>query len=301
MANEGTMDIKVHPLVVMSIADHFTRDQIQVQRERVIGTLFGFQTGREVNILETFEIAWKEDASGIVEIDQKAFEDDMKLFKEAYEGYECLGWYSTGPAPRATDSQLHELMSKYNERPFYMLLDPEVSSDSRELPLQVFIEEVKVVEGATVNSFKQCSYEIFSDEAERITAVHCAKIGGGDESSALSGQFINLSKAIGTLNTRVAILQKFLSDTKSGLIKPDHKILRAVKALCQRLPTMDSPAFTEDFLQEYNDALLVAYLSSITKGATMCGEVVEKFTVAYGDSAQRGRGATPMMGMGGMF
>ena len=53
--------------------------------------------------------------------------------------------------------------------------------------------------------------------------------------------------------------------------------------------------------QEYNDALLVAYLSSITKGANMCGEVVEKFSVAYGDSAQRGRGATPMMGMGGMF
>ena len=72
-------DIKVHPLVVMSVADHYTRDQIQIRRERVIGTLFGTQSGREVNILETFEIAWKVGKDGKIQVEQGAFEEDMKL------------------------------------------------------------------------------------------------------------------------------------------------------------------------------------------------------------------------------
>lgn len=40
------MHIVVHPLVVMSIADHYTRENVQSGRERVIGTLFGTQNGR---------------------------------------------------------------------------------------------------------------------------------------------------------------------------------------------------------------------------------------------------------------
>jgi hypothetical protein len=35
-------------------------------------------------------------------------------------------------------------------------------------------------------------------------------------------------------------------------------------------------------MQEYNDALLVTYLSTITKGTHLVGEVVQKFNTTYG-------------------
>lgn len=295
------MNIKVHPLVVMSIADHYTRDKIQVSKDRVIGTLFGTQTGREVDVLESFEIAWKLDAAGNVEINQEAFEDDMKLFKSAYATYECLGWYSTGDKPRAKDIELHQLMTKYNERPLYLLLDPKAKAE-RDLPVSVFIEEVHVDKGTTTNALAKTKFEIVADEAERITAVHCAKVvGGGDQAgSALLPHFSTLSKAIGALNSRVSVLHHFLQDVQSGKIKPDQKILREIKGMCHRLPTMDSEQFTEDFLGEYNDALLVTYLSSITKGTHMIGDVVDKFNSTFAGSGGGG-GRRGMGGMGGMM
>jgi COP9 signalosome complex subunit 6 len=290
------MHIKVHPLVVMSVADHYTRDNIQVKKDRVIGTLFGTQTGREVDILESFEIAWKLDADGGVQIEQQAFEDDQKLFKSAYPTYECLGWYSTGDKPRPKDIDMHQLMTKYNERPLYLMLDPKAKGD-RELPVSVYIEEVHVDKGNTTNALVKTKFEIQADEAERITAVHCAKVvtGGDQTGSVLLPHFSTLSKAIGQLNSRVSVLHKFLSDIQSGKQKPDQKILREIKGLCHRLPTMDSAQFTDDFLGEYNDALLVTYLSSLTKGTQMIGDVVEKFNTTFGGRGRGGMGGGMMM------
>jgi COP9 signalosome complex subunit 6 len=295
------MHIKVHPLVVMSVADHYTRDLMQVKKDRVIGTLFGTQQGREVDILESFEIAWKLDAEGHVQIEQQAFEDDQKLFKSAYPTYECLGWYSTGDKPRPKDIDMHQLMTKYNERPLYLMLDPK-SKNERELPVSVYIEEVHVDKGNTTNALVRTKFEISADEAERITAVHCAKVvGGGDQTgSVLLPHFSTLSKAIGQLNSRVTVLHKFLLDVQSGKQKPDQKILREIKGLCHRLPTMDSPQFTDDFLGEYNDALLVTYLSSLTKGTHMIGDVVEKFNQTFGGRGRGGMGGGMMIGPGMM-
>jgi len=293
-SEEGAMIIKVHPLVVMSVADHYTRDSIQVKRDRVIGALFGTQMGRDVDILESFEIAWKVDAEGNVLIEQNAFEEDQKLFKSAYPKYECLGWYSTGDKPRPKDLDFHNLMTKYNERPLYLLLDPKAKSD-RELPVGVYIEEVHVDKGNTTNALVKTKFEIQADEAERITAVHCAKVvtGGDQTGSVLLPHFSSLAKAIGQLNSRVSVLHKFLSDVQAAKQKPDQKILREIKGLCNRLPTMDSPQFSDDFLAEYNDALLVTYLSNLTKGTHMIGDVVEKFNSTFG--GRRGMGGGMMM------
>jgi len=73
--------------------------------------------------------------------------------------------------------------------------------------------------------------------------------------------------------------------------------------MCHRLPTMDSEQFTEDFLGEYNDALLVTYLSTITKGTHMIGDVVDKFNSTFaGSGGRRGGGmGGGMMGPGMMM
>lgn len=108
MANDtpqaAALNILIHPLVVLSIADHITRDQVQTKKGRVIGILFGKQQGRQVDILETTELAF--DAAGDeVKVDFQNFEIDYKLFAEAYPGYELLGWYSMGKKPYPGDKK----------------------------------------------------------------------------------------------------------------------------------------------------------------------------------------------------
>lgn len=53
--SHGTLDISLHALVVVSIADHFTRSRIRSSAERVFGMLLGTQEGRKVEIFTSFE------------------------------------------------------------------------------------------------------------------------------------------------------------------------------------------------------------------------------------------------------
>jgi len=69
----------------------------------------------------------------------------------------------------------------------------------------------------------------------------------------------------------------------------DEGILRQINALVQELPAIDTDKFKEDFLTEYNDALLVTYLASITKTSHAVNEMIEKFNITY-DRHSRRRG-----------
>ena len=91
----------------------------------------------------------------------------------------------------------------------------------------------------------------------------------------VNSQLSSLHKAVTTLRDRVGVIQQFLKDVAQGVymiwlgsellnvdmgfiefisclcqgkIQADHRLLRAVKGLCNRLPAMDSPQFRQDFL-----------------------------------------------------
>jgi len=306
MAKTGKLHL--HPLVVMSIADHYTRDNVQANRDRVYGVLFGTQEGREVQIIESFEVAQaqegSEGADETMGLRMANLEADMELFKEVYPKYECLGWYTMGGEPTPEDAQRHKLFANYNERPLLIMLDADAPDEEAKLPLKIFCEEVQIVEQKATEQFVEVEYEITADEAERVTAVHCAEVVTDENvASSVVPAYTNLSKATGMLNSRITVIHQYLKDITEGKVPIDHKILREIKGLCNRLPAMDSAAFKKDFLNEYNDALLVTYLSSITKSAGMVSDVVGKFnrTMPSGGRGRDRHQAGMGMGMGVRF
>jgi len=289
MSEEGAMDIRVHPLVVLHIADHYTREFQQVGKERVIGILMGEQQGRIVNVIDAFEIAFQtDDKDKSVTLELKAFETDLKLFKEAFPKYEALGWYSTGQKIEPNDALIQKAMAQFNERPLYMLFDPKSNGDNRELPVSIYEEVVHITAEKTSTEFMPTAFRIESEDAERVTAVHCAKVITNVESgSVVTPHYQTLAKAIAMLNSRVKVLHQYLRDVSQGKIEIDHKILRQIKGMCNRLPTMNSHEFKEDVFSEYNDALLVTYLSTITKSTQLVNEVVEKFNTTFVNQSRR--------------
>ncbi len=58
----------------------------------------------------------------------------------------------------------------------------------------------------------------------------------------------------------------------AGKIPFNHQIVRKVASVCNQLPTIETQAFKDDFTSEYSDALLVAYLASITKYVVVGGD-----------------------------
>lgn len=69
----GERQIQVHPLVIMNVADHFTRERRNFQQNQqaagavasadakmpqAIGALFGIQNGLEVSVFDSFEMRY---------------------------------------------------------------------------------------------------------------------------------------------------------------------------------------------------------------------------------------------------
>jgi len=197
--------------------------------------------------------------------------------------YDILGWYSTSSRiPSQGDLLIQKQFEDFNENPLYLILDPmEATTEAKELPISVYEPEVKVVEEKLKSFFATVKYQIATGEAERVAVDHIAKSNAytGDD-SILVGHLTSVQNAIKMLNSRVKNIQSFLQATSKGEVPLDHSLLRQIASLCNLLPAIDSSHFKQEFLVEYNDTLLITYLSSLTNSANQMNELVEKFNIA---------------------
>jgi len=281
------LNILLHPLVIIHISDHWTRTKVQLAKEnpRVIGAILGIQNGRTVEICGAFELIF-DIVEGIPVIDVKYLHTKLEQFKKVFPSYDVLGWYSTGAGVQPSDIEVHKQVMELNESPLYLLLDTSACTrvDQKELPVTIFESELHVIEDRPTMLFGKAPYKIETQESERIAVDHVAKIGPSGSSatgSLLSAHMLGIHNAIVMLNIRIRILLRYLQEAKKGTIPVEHGLLRKAVCLCSQLPATNTRAFKNEFIREYNDAQLVSYLASMTKGTNAVNELIEKFNVTY--------------------
>jgi len=179
---------------------------------------------------------------------------------------------------------------EFNESPLFLLLDTVACVSAKELPIFIYETELHVVKDTPTLLFVKVPYKIETGDAERISVDHIARItpsGGGATGSLLTSHMMGIHNAIAMLHSRILILTKFLEAVKSGKIPKDQGLLRKIATLCNQLPAIDTPAFSRDFINEYNDALMITYLAAITKGESSINELIDKFNVTYERHSRR--------------
>eukprot|EP01126_Amoeba_proteus_P060675 TRINITY_DN8055_c0_g1_i8.p1 TRINITY_DN8055_c0_g1~~TRINITY_DN8055_c0_g1_i8.p1 ORF type:complete len:161 (-),score=21.34 TRINITY_DN8055_c0_g1_i8:75-557(-) len=158
--------------------------------------------------------------------------------------------------------------------------------------MQLYENAIIIVEGKPRNSFSPVGFTIQTSEIERIGVDHLANI-SRTGTSLLQGHLSTVQSSVTMLNSRILILKNYLEAVKAGTLVPDASVLRDLKSLCQQLPAIDTPEFKDEFLSEYNDALLLTYLATISKSSVALSELLEKFNDTFGDRhfrARRGMG-----------
>lgn len=175
-------------------------------------------------------------------------------------------------------------MMTVTENPLLVLLDTAAAyaSDTKELPMKVFESEVKVgaTDGNVTVNLVPATYRIATVEAERIGVDHVAHSSTGTGGSQLAVHLTGMHGSIKMLNARVKILRSYVDRTLRGEIPFDHEIMRQIGSVCNMLPAIDTDEFRQRFISEYNDALLVTYLSTVTKAVNLLNDVTDKFAVA---------------------
>jgi len=286
----SALDLLLHPLVIINISDQYTRAKCSSPNPRVLGVLLGVQSGRKVEIFNSFELVYTlADAKVVLTVDYLKLKQEQ--MRKVFPTYEILGWYSTGSDVQPSDLEIHQQILPFNESPLYLVLNPIPDPKNRDLPVTIYESELHMVNGAPATLFAKASYKIETGEAERISVDHVAHItgAGATEGSKLTAHLSGLHNAIKMLNVRVRVLVQFLQEAAKNPQLADPAVLRQVASLCNQLPAIDSSGFRDDFLREYNDGLLVTYLASVTKGCNIINEVVDKYNLTYDKHSRRAR------------
>ncbi|GAA5949582.1 hypothetical protein JCM10213_002608 [Rhodosporidiobolus nylandii] len=323
MAQQEGLKVALHPLPLLSISEFYTRTRLNnpTSDARIFGALLGTQQGREVDIMNSFEIVVKpenDDGTGELKVDHGYFVTRRDQFKQVFPTFDFLGWYSVGSAPGPEDVALHKQFLEYNESPLFLQLSPASSaSTGKDLPVTVYESIVELVDNEPQPVFVPAAYEIETGEAERVAVDHVSKEvegGEGGASSSLLAALATQRSALSMLSDRISVVLTYLRGVTAGTARKDSETLRQIAALIASLPgALDSgveagqeggekggdEALREEFLTEYNDVLLTNYLAAMTKQLLAANELLDKQLLLVASSGPGSGGGEGGRGGGG--
>jgi len=291
---QGGLTVSLHPLVVMNISEHWTRTKAQEGKAtQVYGALIGQQRGREIEIMNSFELDYTVVEQKVV-IDRDYYNLKEGQFKQVFSQMDFLGWYSTGETPTDEEVAVHRQICEINESPLFLQLNPAArGASATELPVALFESVIDLVGGEARMLFVPLAFTLATEEAERIGLDHVAKIsgsgGGGEDNDTTSKVAEHLSaqhSAIKMLTSRVRIILEYVKAVEAGELPSNHDVLREAKALASRLPLVvrdsaEGSGFGDEFDAQMADGTLLAYLGAVMKSCSNLSQFVGKFNVLY--------------------
>ncbi|KAG9104623.1 hypothetical protein FRC06_000769 [Ceratobasidium sp. 370] len=312
-AGKSALNLSIHPLPILNISEHLTRRKLQTNQEApfIIGALLGIQNGRDIEIVNTFELVLEGELNAandisvppeatVLQIDHGFSTTRRDQYKQVFPALEILGWYTYAPTPTQLHVTLSEQFGTYTSSPLLLMLTPtsnEAQGQLETLPLLAFESTIEIKDRKSRTVFQEVSWKIQTGEAERIAVDWTARGGGGEDD--LTSHLQTQRAAYKMLHDRIVVLVQYVADTLAGKVTKNHEVLRALKALVASLPASENSAFRDEFSTEYADVQLTSYLSSLTKSASILNDIIDKHILIAGRGDEAGRGGRRRgMGMG---
>ncbi|KAL5535137.1 hypothetical protein ACEPAF_3231 [Sanghuangporus sanghuang] len=298
----SALSLSLHPLPILNISEHLTRLKLQENTNNpfVIGALLGTQNGREVEIVNSFELAMDDDS--LQRVDHGFLVSRRDQYKQVFPSLELIGWYTVAQEATAQHIALHEQFVEYTSTPILLILQPTSESGpeaGHSLPIKAYEPTVEIRDRVTRNVFVEASYTIQTGEAERIAVDWTAK--GGEGGTSLESHLQTQRAAVKMLHDRIQLLIQYVSGVVAGTSSVDHTALRSLSALIASLPASEHPGFREEFDKEYEDVQLTALLSALTSSANALNDLVDKHNILNFNSGRDERlpGVLKRRGLGG--
>ncbi|PSR80732.1 hypothetical protein PHLCEN_2v6648 [Hermanssonia centrifuga] len=211
-----------------------------------------------------------------VSVDQGFLVARRDQYKQVFPSLEFIGWYTMAPYPTAQHIALHEQFAAYSSTPLLLILQPSTalatsSDNSQSLPFKAFEPTVEIRDRRSRSVFIEAPFTVETGEAERIAVDWTAR--GGSGGTSLETHLQTQRAAVKMLHERILLLVKYVTEVIVGSAKKDHDTLRSLSALIASLPASENKGFREEFDTEYEDVQLTAYLSTLTKSASILNDV----------------------------
>jgi len=258
-------DVVVHPIVLLSVVDHYNR-VAKGTTKRVVGTLLGEITDLKLHVTNCFAVPFEEDPRDpqVWFLDHNFHETMFAMFKKVNTKERVVGWYSTGPKIKPSDLQIHELYRNYTPEPLLVVMD--VQPKDVELPMEAYYS---VQEQTSDQVFKRTFYHVASEvgafEAEEVGVEHLLRDIKNASASTLAVRVGDKISALKGLAMRLKEISTYLQQVVAGKLPMNQQILYQLQEIFNLLPDQDSEELVKSFAMETNDMMLALYLGAMLR------------------------------------
>jgi len=277
MSAAVNLKVKVHPVVLLQIADSYERRS--QENHRVIGTLVGSVDKQSVEVTNCFCIPHKEYEER-VEADIVYAQEMYELNRKVAPHETLVGWFATGNEITSHSALIHDYYARETKDPIHMTLDTTLVSGRVTMKAYVFVP--LGVPGATSGSmFTPVQVELVAAEPEiagldLLYKTKYSKVRTVEPMPELS----KVSEAAGKMQVMLDAVIQYVEAVLDGTQEPDNSVGRALNDLMLSVPKMEADQFDVMLNSNLKDLLMVVYLSQMTKTQLQLNEKLSMVSVS---------------------
>ncbi|EPY27066.1 26S proteasome regulatory subunit N8 [Angomonas deanei] len=272
--------VEVHPLVLLSLVDHFARmNTSALQKKRVVGLLLGrYKRGAEgqpvLDINNSFAVPFDEDASNpeVWFFDTNYAEEMFLMYRRVLPQVKIVGWYSSGPTVKPSDMLLHLLVAdRFCPNPVYCVVNTD--ANNRGVPVLAYTT-TQGREGSRTLEFRNIPTHLGAEEAEEVGIEHLLRDLTDSTVSTLSTQIGERELSLQHLCQILQQIEEYLNDVAAGNMPVSEDVLEVLQELISLQPEMYVQKKSTDMIRFANDSAISTFLASIGRCICALHEVI---------------------------
>jgi 26S proteasome regulatory subunit N8 len=275
-------DVVIHPLVLLSVADHYHRVAKHHSNKRVVGVLLGSMLpGGVADVSNSYAVPFEEKQNNpeVWFLDHNFLDTMYWMFKKVNTREQILGFYSTGPKIRENDLKISNLFLKFCAcEPVFAIID--IRPDIEGIPITAYIARDDIDESGSKEiqrTFKHIPCRIEAEEAEEVGVEHLLRDINDPSTSTLAKQITNKLKGLSGLASRLRAVEEYLQHVEAGRLPPNHSILYNLQDVFNLLPNLNVQELLEALMTKTNDIHHAIYISSLVRSVIALHNLLNNF------------------------
>jgi len=267
--------VVIHPLVLLSVADHWNRVSKTQNVKRTVGILLGIsRPDKTIDISNSFAVPFDE-KDKVFFLDDDYLESMYAMFYKVAAREKIVGWYHTGPTLCKNDIKINEQLKKFTPNPVLVIIQAVAKDDGA--PIQAYIEVEEVHDDGTPpkKTFEHLTSEIGAEEAEEVGVEHLLRDIKNQTAGTLSQQITDQLLGLREFVSQLSDIERYLREVARGEMPVNRSIINRIQNLLKLMPDVTMEEFVNAHTAQTNDQLLCIYLGSLIRSVIAHHELVD--------------------------
>lgn len=271
--NEPPTKVVVHPIVLLSVVDHYNRVAKDTRR-RVVGLLLGtFEPDGSIEARTSFAIPFEEDNNDpdVWFLDHNYLDNMFEMFRKVNSSERVVGWYHTGPKLKHNDIMISEIVKRYVSHPVLVIVDVKLTQDQKTsgLPVKAY-HPIEQISGdgdgsQVIKTFKNMNSELGAEETEEVGVEHLLRDIKDTTEGTIGSRIQDAAASLAGLQDKLTVIHKYLEKVVAGTMPMNDKITSQLQDIFNLIPNLDVTDFTRAFAVTTNNQLSSVYLASLVR------------------------------------